>query len=209
MSSSSTSKPATKRKASRSPHGVQGGTNEANRRAVAVLEVLGGLCAPADAAAALGIAVPRYYQLEVRALEGMVRALEPRSLGKQPSLEKRLVRLEKELQQARRECSRQQALVRIAQRSVGLKPMAVANGQAPAKDRQAGLPGTGRRKRRPTVRALSAAAVLRVLATGPRDAESSAVQQKLVERDGLENPSSKDGSVSATAGSGSKEERSV
>ena len=134
-------------------HTVQGGTSEANRRAVAVLEVLGGLRTPADAAAALGIAVPRYYQLETRALEGMVTALEPRSLGKQPSLEGRVARLQKELEQARRESARQQALVRVAQRSLGLKPSAAPNGQTPTKDRsrtpqaeadRAGTQGGGR-----------------------------------------------------------------
>lgn len=186
MSSSSTPQPVARRKAPRGAHTVQGGTSEANRRAVVVLEVLGGLRTPADAAAALGIAVPRYYQLETRALEGMVRALEPRSLGKQPSLEGRVVRLQKELEQARRESARQQALVRVAQRSLGLKPSSTPNGQTPAKDRRAGLPGTGRRKRKPTVRALKAAAVLRVLPKDPRGGDGGEVQQAvtpLSERD--------------------------
>jgi hypothetical protein len=180
MSSTSNLKPGSKPRAPRSPHTVQGGTSEANRRAVAVLEVLGGLRKPADAAAALGIAVPRYYQLETRALEGMVTALEPRSLGKQPSLEGRVVRLQKELEQARRESARQQALVRVAQRSLGLKPPSAPNGQTPAKDR------AGRRKRKPTVRALKAAAVLRALPKDPRDGNGGGLQQEgtqLSERD--------------------------
>jgi hypothetical protein len=174
MSSSSTPKPVAQRKA-RGAHSVQGGTSEANRRAVAVLEVLGGLRTPVDAAAALGITVPRYYQLETRALEGMVTALEPRSLGKQPSLEGRVVRLQKELEQARRESARQQALVRVAQRSLGLKPPSAPNGQTPAKDR------AGRRKRKPTVRALKAAAVLRASTKDPRDGNGGAVQQELTQ----------------------------
>ena len=66
MNPSSITSSVAKRK-TRSAHAVQGGTSEANRRAVAVLEVLGGLRTPADAAAALGLAVPRYYQLETRA----------------------------------------------------------------------------------------------------------------------------------------------
>ena len=123
-------------RAPRGAHSVQGGTSEANRRAVAILEVLGGLRTPTDAAAALGVALPRYYQLETRALEGMVTALEPRAVGKQPSLEGRLVRLQKELEQTRRESARQQALVRVAQRSLGLKPPTAprageGRGQAP------------------------------------------------------------------------------
>ncbi len=175
MSSSATPKLVAKRKAPRGAHTVQGGTSEANRRAVAVLEVLGGLRTPADAAAALGIAVPRYYQLETRALEGMVTALEPRSLGKQPSLEGRVVRLQKELEQARRESARQQALVRVAQRSLGLKLPSTPNEKTPAKDR------TGRRKRKPTVRALKAAAVLRVLPKDPRGGDGGGVQQEVTQ----------------------------
>jgi hypothetical protein len=177
MSSSSTSKTVTKRRAPRGPHTIQGGTSEANRRAVAVLEVLGGLQTPANAAAALGIALPRYYQLETRALEGMVKALEPQRLGKQPSVEGRLNRLQKQLEQARRESARQQALVRATQRSLGLKLASVPNAEAPTKDR------AGRRKRKPTVRALKAAAVLRVLPKDPRDGEGAGVQQHGSERE--------------------------
>jgi hypothetical protein len=104
----------------RSGHGIRGGSSEANRLAVAILEVLAGVCTPADAAAALKISLPRYYILEKRALDGLVAACEPRPLGKQPSLETRIAALEKALQKAERECARQQALVRVARRSVGL-----------------------------------------------------------------------------------------
>jgi hypothetical protein len=200
MSSSSTPKLVAKRKAPRGAHTVQGGTSEANRRAVAVLEVLGGLRTPADAAATLGIAVPRYYQLETRALEGMVTALEPRSLGKQPSLEGRVARLQKELEQARRESARQQALVRVAQRSLGLKPSSTPNGQIPAKDRK------GRRKRKPTVRALKAAAVLRVLPKDPRGGAGGEVQQEMTQLSERDVALLKGGSEKAV-GSRSREEQ--
>ena len=199
MSSTSTPQPVAKRKAPRGAHTVQGGTSEANRRAVAVLEVLGGLRTPADAAAALGIAVPRYYQLETRALEGMVTALEPRSLGKQPSLEGRVVRLQKELEQARRESARQQALVRVAQRSLGLKPSSTPNEKTPAKDR------SGRRKRKPTVRALKAAAVLRVLPKNPRGGDGGEVQQAVTEIKAREAALLK-GGLEKSAGTRSQEE---
>jgi hypothetical protein len=202
MSSSSTCKTVTKRRAPRGPHAVQGGTSEANRRAVAVLEVLGGLQTPTDAAAALGIALPRYYQLETRALEGMIKALEPRPLGKQPSPEGQLVRLKKELEQTRRECARQQALVRATQRSLGLKPASVPNAEPTTKDR------AGRRKRRPTVRALKAAAVLRVLPKNPRDSESAGVQQEASH--GSERESSQlKGGPADSAGSSCTEEQSA
>lgn len=199
MSSTSTPQPVAKRKAPRGAHTVQGGTSEANRRAVAILEVLGGLRTPADAAVALGIAVPRYYQLETRALEGMVTALEPRSLGKQPSLEGRVVRLQKELEQARRESARQQALVRVAQRSLGLKPSSTPNEKTPAKDR------SGRRKRKPTVRALKAAAVLRVLPKDPRSGDGGQVQQAVTEIKAREAALLK-GGLEKSAGTRSQEE---
>ncbi len=199
MSSTSTPQLVAKRKAPRGAHTVQGGTSEANRRAVAILEVLGGLRTPADAAVALGIAVPRYYQLETRALEGMVTALEPRSLGKQPSLEGRVVRLQKELEQARRESARQQALVRVAQRSLGLKPSSTPNEKTPAKDR------SGRRKRKPTVRALKAAAVLRVLPKDPRSGDGGQVQQAVTEIKAREAALLK-GGLEKSAGTRSQEE---
>lgn len=140
-------------------HGVRGGSSEANRLAVAILEVLAGLRTPADAAVALGISLPRYYQLEIRALEGLISACEPRPLGKQPTLQGKITRLEQELTQVRHECARQQALVRVAQRSVGLKA-AREPAQSGAKKASSSTRRKGR-KRRPTVRALKAAEALR------------------------------------------------
>ena len=140
----------------RQQHAVQGGSSEAHRIVVAILEVLAGLRSPAEAASALKISLPRYYILERRALEGMVAACQPKPLGKQPSQETRIASLEKELQQARRECARQQALVRAAQRSVGLSATEAQQGKASSKrDRK------GRKRRRPTVRALKAVDALR------------------------------------------------
>lgn len=140
----------------RKGHAVRGGSSDANRIVVAILEVLAGMRSPAEAASALKISLPRYYVLETRALEGMVAACEPKPLGKQASPQRRIAALEKELQQARRECARQQALVRAAQRSVGLSSPVAKGGKASAKrDR------SGRKKRRPAVRALKAADALR------------------------------------------------
>jgi hypothetical protein len=160
------------RKRSTSPrkeHAVGGGSNEANRIVVAILEVLAGMRSPAEAASALKISLPRYDLLEARALEGMVTACEAKPLGKQPSPQTRIASLEKELQQARRECARQQALVRAAQRSVGLSAAEAKKGKAPSqRDRR------GRKKRRPTVRALKAANTLRKRIAS---AEASQVQQ--------------------------------
>jgi hypothetical protein len=144
----------TARKKPKGCHGVRGGTSDANRLAIAILEVLAGMRSPTEAAEVLGISLPRYYQLETRALEGMVAACEPKPKGKQPSLLARIASLEKQLDQALRESARQQALVRVTQRSMGLKPVKPSS-EKTKRDR------SGRKKRRPTVRAFKAVQALR------------------------------------------------
>jgi hypothetical protein len=130
-------------------------SRDAQRLATAILEVLAGGRTPNDAAVALGISPPRYYLLEQRALAGLVAACEPRPVGQTISLKHRMAVLEKDLVRLRQECARQQALVRAAQRTVGLaaapppKPVTKAAGKKAS------------RKRRPVVRALKAAAAIR------------------------------------------------
>lgn len=148
-------------------HGVQGGTCEANRLAVVILEVLAGGRTPLEAATAMGVALPRYYQLEIRALQGLVAALEPRPKVRKPSPEGRIAQLEKTLGESRRECARQQALVRAAERGLGIKPSTAVEGKPAGKDK------SGRRKRRPTVRALKA---VKVLAQESRQREGDPLQ---------------------------------
>ena len=129
----------------------EGASAEARRLAAAILEVLAGLRTPIQAAEALGMALPRYYLLESRAVHAIVLACEPRSLGRAPTPESALASLRRECEQLRREVARQQSFVRAAQRTIGLAPA------TPAKsDRD----GKKRRKRRPTTRALKAAARL-------------------------------------------------
>lgn len=148
--------------------------SEAQRLAAAILEVLAGLQSPSTAAAALGISLPRYYQLEAQALEGLVAALGPRPRGKQPSLEKRVEQLEKELEAARRECARQEALVRVTQRSLGLAAAVKTKVVAPP------VPGRKSRKpRQPLVRALRAAQSLREQAETAGSMPIAAVQPTL------------------------------
>lgn len=144
--SKSDSKPAVKRTArpARTP-------SEAQRLAATILEVLAGMRSPPNASQALSISLPRYYQLEARALEGLVAALAPRPLGKQPSLENRVKLLEKQLAAAHRQCARQEALVRVTQRTLGLATASPAKSPAPERD------PLGRKKRCPAVRALKAA----------------------------------------------------
>lgn len=146
--------PIKKPRSTKKPCTLAGGGREANRLAVVILEVLAGVRTPGEAAKVLAITTPRYYQLETRALIGLVEALEPRPIGKQPTPEARIAKLERALAEAHRECGRQQALVRAAQRTLGIKSAPQSQAQQPAKDR------AGRKRRRPAVRALKAAKVL-------------------------------------------------
>ena len=143
--------------------------SEAQAVAAAILECLAGLRSPPEAATLLNISLPRYYQLEARALEGLVAALAPRPQGKQPSLELRVKQLEKELLDAQRACVRQEALVRVTQRSLGLAALAKPKPPAPS--------GTKRKSRKPMVRALRAAQALRAQAEADAGKpEATAVQ---------------------------------
>lgn len=135
---------------------LQHAPSEAQRLGMAILEVLAGGCTPTEAATRLGLSLPRYYQLEARAVEGLVCACQPKPTGKQPSPDTRLAALEKQLRQVQRECARQQALVRATQRSAGVSlPAKPTPTKPPAKPDR-----TGRKRRRPTVRALKAVAIL-------------------------------------------------
>jgi hypothetical protein len=135
-----------------------GASPQARRQAAAILEVLAGVRRPSEAAQALGTSLPRYYQLERRALLGMLSACEPAPRGPRIDLSRRITALERENRRLLRECDRQRALVRSVERSLGLtqatadKPVAkVKEGSSPAPDN-----GRRRRKRRPSVRALKA-----------------------------------------------------
>jgi len=130
----------------------QEASREARRLAAALLEVLAGLRTPTDAAAALGVSLPRYYQLESRALAGLLRACERPPHGRQPGPGRELAALRQANQKLQRDLQRQQALVRLAQRSLGLTPPATP----PATKGQ----GKKARKRRPQARALHVAARL-------------------------------------------------
>ena len=130
----------------------EGASGQAKRVAAAILEVLAGGRTPQQAAEALSMSLPRYYLLESRAVHAIVLACEVRSLGRGPSPESALASLRRECEQLRREVGRQQTLVRAAQRTIGLSP--------PAPDARPERSGKKRRRRRPTARALKAAARL-------------------------------------------------
>ena len=126
----------------------QGSSGEAKRRAAAILEVLAGARTPTEAATALGLSVPRYYQVESRALRGLLAACEAPPKGRVRSPESEVTGLRQENQRLQREVLRQQALVRAAQRTVGWTPPA-----APAPTKRAGK----KTRRRRVARALSIA----------------------------------------------------
>jgi hypothetical protein len=155
--------------------------SEARRLAAVILEVLAGMQTPAIGAQALGIRLPRYYFLEQRAIRGLVAACEPRSKGRTVSSDRQIARLERELAVCRRELGRQQALARAAQRVLGLKlaqPGVVANGKG-------ATAGKKTRRRRPVVRALRAARVLKAgITTNPAGGEVQPPGSALPESDG-------------------------
>ena len=118
------------------------------RRAAAVLEVLGGAKSPVEAAACLGIALPSYYLLEARALEGLVSACEPKPRGRSAGGEgKTFQSLKRENDRLRQDLTRTQALTRAVQRAAGMQ----------SKEDAAPANAPVRRRRRATARALRAA----------------------------------------------------
>jgi hypothetical protein len=134
--------------------GALTGSPEAKRHAAVILEVLSGLRRTEDASEMLKISLPRYYILETRALQGLILALEPRSKGRQRRPEDEIAGLKKDNERLQREVSRSQALVRASQRALGIAV-------PPKEDDKRKLPGTGRRKRRASVRAVRTVRALR------------------------------------------------
>jgi hypothetical protein len=141
-----------------------GGTPEGLKRATAVLDVLGGLHTPGEAARVLGIGVPRYYTLETQALEGLVQACEPRGRG--PGVDpNKIVRDQVEqIQRLQSEIRRLQALVRVSHRALGLAGLkgsassagggTAATGSKTPPSRSKGSTKKSRKPRAPAARAL-------------------------------------------------------
>jgi len=133
------------------------GTSDAKRCAAAILEVLAGVRRPSEAAATLGTSLPRYYQLERRALTGLLQACEPVARGPRVNLSRQLTALERENQRLQRECQRQQALVRMAQRAFGLSPPSAVKASSKAHQEPQNGGTKQRRQRKASVRALQVA----------------------------------------------------
>jgi hypothetical protein len=137
-------------------------SREAKQRAAAILEVLAGSRTPTEAAQALAVSLPRYYFLEARALQGLLAACESAPRGPAPDERRAQAALRAECERWKRECARQQALVRAAQRTIGLV--------APAPPVKA---GRKRKPRQPVARALQAAARLQAEAAGAAEASTT------------------------------------
>lgn len=126
-------------------------SSDSRKHAACVLEVLAGLRSPEQAAEALGMSLPTYYNLETRALRGLVHGCTPTPPGRTLTLLKQVRSLEIKAAMLEKQLGRYQALLRNAQRSAGLSlpTPAAAAGKSP-----------GRRKHQPAVRALRAVEAL-------------------------------------------------
>lgn len=144
---------------------------EVRRTAACVLEVLAGVRTPQEAAVALNLTLPTYYNLEVRALRGLIAGCGPVIPGgsmvltnKLKGAQQRVIRLEVQVQ-------RYQALLRAAQRQVGLAapagPAGASGEKTSAKGGAASTKRGGKRRRRPTARGLRAAAAMRAQPVSP------------------------------------------
>jgi len=122
------------------------GSEAARRKAALLLEAWSGVRSTTSASEAMGVALPRFYQLEARALQLIVAAMEPKPRGRQTSAQGEVTKLRSEKQRLLRDVERFQALYRTAQRSLG-----IAMAKAPEKAQNA-VPG-GKRKRGPRQRA--------------------------------------------------------
>ncbi len=96
------------------------GSRHARKTVAAILEALSGEIGTSEAAALLGVSLSRYYQLESRALEGMLMAMEPRTRGIQKTPKREIQALQAEKKQLEQDLRRHQTLLRAANRSLGL-----------------------------------------------------------------------------------------
>jgi hypothetical protein len=103
------------------------GTPQAKRMLALILEVLGGVCTTQEAAADMGVALVRYYQLETRALQAMLTALEPRPKGRRAQTEAQCqAEHAQEKKRLTQELRRYQSLCRSLQKTVGVPATATA-----------------------------------------------------------------------------------
>src|SRR6516165_459381 len=140
-------------------------SKDAKRLAAVILEVWAGLRTPLQAAETLGVSLPRYYQIEANGLQGLVAGCMPKPKGRQANPAHEATALRRDNERLQRELGRQQALVRLTQRGLGVTP-------PPAK------PATTKgRRRKPVVRALTLAARLQPEAAEPEETSAISADQ--------------------------------
>lgn len=98
------------------------GSDEAKRRATVILEAMCGLRTTQQASDELQIALVRYYVLETRMLQSMIDGLEPRARGRKRDADAEVKQLRSDNKRLEREVMRLQALHRVTQRAVCVKP---------------------------------------------------------------------------------------
>lgn len=128
-------------------------------RGAIVLEVLAGSMQVGEAAKRLGVNPPAYYNLENRAIRGLIKACEPSPKGPGENLHKKVRDLEEEIVHLQREVRRYQSLTRAAQKAIGLQ-MSVEKAVKPASNKEKGN-GTKKRGRPRKARGIRAAERLR------------------------------------------------
>jgi len=150
------------------------GSATAKRQAAVILEVLAGVRGPREGSEAMGVSLNRYYQLESRALGGLITALEPLPKGRRRTPDERITELEREKKRLEQEVVRQQALVRAAHRSRGVPvvPTGKKGSRVAGKGTEQG-PGS-RRRRRVKRGAKVVARLRRAIAMTPAEAAGKA-----------------------------------
>lgn len=103
----------------------------ARRRAACVLEVLAGVRSPEEAAIALEVQLGTYFQIEERALRGLLSSCSPQPRGHAPDYAKALEESRRRVGELEREVQRHQALLRSAQRTASL--LSESRGSSPAR----------------------------------------------------------------------------
>ena len=132
---------------------------ESRKQAACVLEVLAGLRSPEQAAEVLGVTLQTYYNIETRALRGLVHGCTSTPPGRTMMLLKQVRGLESKCGFLEKQVGRYQALLRNAQRTAGLLPPPVE---------PKARPGAKRKPKKPSIRALRA-----IQAIGRADASAA------------------------------------
>jgi hypothetical protein len=117
------------------------GSRHARKAVAAILEALSGEIGTGEAAELLGVSLSRYYQLEGRALQGMLAAMEPRKRGIQKTPQREIQALKAEQKLLEKELRRHQTLLRAANRNLGLASKGRAKASSKGKPTRRGVRG--------------------------------------------------------------------